>query len=205
MTTVKTNEETLTRKKMLDALEELLITKNIEEISVQDITKKADVGKGSFYRYFSNPSEAHQILISKKEAECWEKMLQYYSCISIGTFSQKIMKMAINLTAYVNSTLSFRGVVGENASWYEYFSEADSSDPDSREFIEDLYNYAKTAGISQEQARMNVHLLLTNTVRYVSKAINDHYPLTFEETRAFVRRTSGQLFPEKSSGKTFRS
>ncbi|MBQ1530614.1 MAG: TetR/AcrR family transcriptional regulator [Solobacterium sp.] len=205
MTTVKTNEETLTRKKMLDALEELLLTKNIEEIAVQDITEKADVGKGSFYRYFSSPYEAQQILICKKEAVCWKKMLQYYSCISTGTFSQKIMRMAINLTAYVNSSIYFQKIVGENASWYEYFSEADSSDPDSREFIEDLNTYAEAAGISQEQAKMNLHLLLTNTARYVSKAINNHYPLTFEETRAFVRKTSGQLFPEKSPGKTLRS
>ena len=47
----------LTRKKIIEAAKELNQEKQISEISVEDITKKANVSKGSFYTYFNKKED----------------------------------------------------------------------------------------------------------------------------------------------------
>ena len=47
----------LTRKNIIEAAKELNKEKQISEISVEDITKKANVSKGSFYTYFNKKED----------------------------------------------------------------------------------------------------------------------------------------------------
>lgn len=53
------------RDQILDALRELLINDNIRHISVSDIAKKAGIGKGSIYYYFSSKDEILDALIKR--------------------------------------------------------------------------------------------------------------------------------------------
>lgn len=53
------------RDQILDALHELLITDNIRHISVSSIAKKAGIGKGSIYYYFSSKYEILDALIKR--------------------------------------------------------------------------------------------------------------------------------------------
>ena len=116
MESIMIRKETLTRRKMLNALKSLLMNKNIEDIKIQSIREKSGAGQGSFYNHFGDLYTAKQILIIEEEAACWRSMLQYYSCISAGSFSQKLESMAINLTTYIKSSITFQRIVGENAS-----------------------------------------------------------------------------------------
>ena len=53
------------RDLILDALHELLIKDNLLHISVSDIAKKAGIGKGSIYYYFSSKDEIFDALIKR--------------------------------------------------------------------------------------------------------------------------------------------
>lgn len=53
------------RDQILDALHELLIKDNIRHISVSDIAKKAGIGKGSIYYYFSSKDQILDALIER--------------------------------------------------------------------------------------------------------------------------------------------
>ena len=53
------------RDQILDALHELMINDNIRHISVSDIAKKAGIGKGSIYYYFSSKDEILDALIKR--------------------------------------------------------------------------------------------------------------------------------------------
>ena len=58
--------ETLSKRdQILDALRDLLINDNIRHISVSDIAKKAGIGKGSIYYYFSSKDEILDALIKR--------------------------------------------------------------------------------------------------------------------------------------------
>jgi len=53
------------REKILDALQELLRTQDLNTISVSDIAQKAGIGKGSIYYYFSSKDAILDALIEK--------------------------------------------------------------------------------------------------------------------------------------------
>ena len=46
-----------TREKLLLAVQELILERDLESITVNDITEKADIGLGTFYNYFKSKSE----------------------------------------------------------------------------------------------------------------------------------------------------
>lgn len=47
-----------TKKKLLKATEELLKEKDMNDVNIEEITKRAGVAKGSFYTYFRNKEDA---------------------------------------------------------------------------------------------------------------------------------------------------
>ena len=53
------------RDKILDALQELLKSRDMKNISVSDIAQKAGIGKGSIYYYFSSKDAILDALIEK--------------------------------------------------------------------------------------------------------------------------------------------
>ena len=54
-----------THQKLLDASLEMFNQKGIDATSIQDITERADVGKGTFYRHFADKDEVKQELVAK--------------------------------------------------------------------------------------------------------------------------------------------
>ena len=198
MKALKTNHDTPTYSKLIKAMRAMMLQADrFEDIRITNVSEEAHVAQGSFYNHFGTLDAARPAVISREEAECWKKMLQYYNRIPIGTFSQKVQRLAVNLTVYINTSSSFRKIVCENAPWYGYFTDTELSGSESMQFHQDLKEYAKSAGISQDQAMMNVHMLLTNTARYANKALGKKIPLTLKETQTDVRKTASHLFPEQ--------
>jgi len=60
--TYKDNKE----ERLLDEGFKLFTTKGLKNTSIQDIVNKANVAKGTFYLYFKDKYELHDILIMKK-------------------------------------------------------------------------------------------------------------------------------------------
>ena len=62
------------RNKILDALLEMLKDTDIDDISVSDLVKKADVGRASFYRSYTDPKD---VLVQEADRliEEWEEQL----------------------------------------------------------------------------------------------------------------------------------
>jgi AcrR family transcriptional regulator len=190
-------KETAVSNRLLSAARELLLTKNSHEIKISDIKSRAHVGEGSFYRYFSSPYEIIQVLRSIEEEKCMDALLQYFCRTSAGTFSQKIERMAVYLVQYIRSSLDFQRIVGEDISWYNCFDKMIEADSEEQEqFNKELYEYAAAIGMSEEQARMNVHFLFTTAVRYSNSALSRESSLTIDETRNYIIKTASRLFPE---------
>jgi len=64
----------LTREKILQAARELFSEKGLDTTSIDDITGRADVGKGSFYYHFKNKGVVIRTLISRMLKELEEAM-----------------------------------------------------------------------------------------------------------------------------------
>jgi AcrR family transcriptional regulator len=54
-----------TRRALLDAAREILVEHGMSDVSIQEITERADVGFGSFYNHFSSKAELFEAAITE--------------------------------------------------------------------------------------------------------------------------------------------
>lgn len=91
-------------EQILDALQELLETKDIEAISVSEIAKTAGIGKGSIYYYFPSKDAILEALIERN----YEKPIETAKSLVEQTNISPFMRMAMIFQACRNSSLEFR-------------------------------------------------------------------------------------------------
>ena len=88
---------------ILDALQELLVKKNIQSISVSEIAQTAGLGKGSIYYYFPSKNEILEALIERNYKKPLETAKHLADQKDISPFT----RMAMIFQACRNSTGEF--------------------------------------------------------------------------------------------------
>ncbi len=97
--------------KILDALGNLLKDRTIQNISVSDIAKEAEIGKGSIYYYFPSKEAILDALIERN----YEKPLQTAKNLAGQTEISPFTRMAMILQACRNSSAAFLNQNGTTA------------------------------------------------------------------------------------------
>ena len=88
---------------ILDALQELLLDRNIQCISVSDIAKKAGIGKGSIYYYFPSKDAIVNALVERN----YEKTLETAKELAKQSDISPFTRMAMIFQACRSSSLNF--------------------------------------------------------------------------------------------------
>lgn len=89
--------------RILDALQQLLENNPIQNVSVSDIAKKAEIGKGSIYYYFPSKEAILDALIERN----YEKPLKTAKNLAAQTEISPFTRMAMILQACRNSSAAF--------------------------------------------------------------------------------------------------
>ncbi|MGN0329145.1 MAG: TetR/AcrR family transcriptional regulator [Lachnospira sp.] len=90
-------------EKILDALQQLLEEKKLQNISVSEIAEKAGMGKGSIYYYFPSKDAIVDELIKRS----YQKPLQTAKSLSEKTEISSFTRMAMIFQACRNSSAAF--------------------------------------------------------------------------------------------------
>ncbi len=90
--------------KILDALQKLLEAKDIKNISVSEIARAAEMGKGSLYYYFPSKEAILEALVERDYAKPLETAKKLASKTDISPFT----RMAMIFQAWRNSSVQFR-------------------------------------------------------------------------------------------------
>lgn len=85
--TYKDNKE----ERLLDEGFKLFTTKGLKNTSIQDIVNKANVAKGTFYLYFKDKYELHDILIMKKSKKLFNDALTSLNKNKVTDFVNQII------------------------------------------------------------------------------------------------------------------
>lgn len=88
---------------ILDALQQLLEERKIQNISVSEIAQKAGIGKGSIYYYFPSKEAILDALIQRS----YEKPLQTAKALAVQTDIAPFTRMAMLFQACRNSSAAF--------------------------------------------------------------------------------------------------
>lgn len=90
--------------KILDALQDLLESRDIGTISVSEIAQTAGIGKGSIYYYFPSKDAILEALVERD----YEKPLQTAKNLALQTDISPFTRMAMIFQACRNSSSEFR-------------------------------------------------------------------------------------------------
>lgn len=94
MAGVKGNRRTLYTKKVIkDSLIELLKTKEIHQVTVTDICKKADINRGTFYTHYKDAFDLFQSM----EDELFEQILKYIEEIPMKEYNSLLLLKVLEL------------------------------------------------------------------------------------------------------------
>mgnify|MGYP004513759313 FL=1 len=78
-------------ERLLDEGFKLFTTKGLKNTSIQDIVNKANVAKGTFYLYFKDKYELHDILIMKKSKKLFNDALNSLNKSKVTDFVDQII------------------------------------------------------------------------------------------------------------------
>ena len=82
-----------TQKKLLGAALEVFSEYGVDAATIDDITQRADLGKGTFYRYFSNKSEIMACLVD----QAIERLIEKLQKLEPATTIEEALEYIINV------------------------------------------------------------------------------------------------------------
>lgn len=173
-------------EQILDALQALLKSKNIQNISVSEIAQTAGIGKGSIYYYFPSKDSIVDALVERN----YEKPLETAKSLARQTDISPFTRMAMIFQACRNSTSAFRARAGAELS-------DDREDAFIRQkYIRHLISEMKPVlteiiqqGIQEGQIHFDYPAALAEIVLIVLtvKLDNGLYPTDPEDTEETIR------------------
>lgn len=112
-------EDNKKRKKdaIVNSAFSLFIQNGINDTSIADIMKKAELAKGTFYLYFKDKFEVRDYLIRKKAAQIFDKAQRALEESQTTGFEEKIIFMVNNILDQLNENKVLLRFISKNLSW----------------------------------------------------------------------------------------
>lgn len=112
-------EDNKKRKKdaIVNSAFSLFIQNGINDTSIADIMKKAELAKGTFYLYFKDKYEVRDYLVRKKAAQIFEKAQLALEETEIKDFEERVIFMVDNILNQLNDNKVLLRFIAKNLSW----------------------------------------------------------------------------------------
>lgn len=110
MAGVSGNRRTLYTKKVIkESLIELLKTREIHQVTVTDICKKADINRGTFYTHYKDAFDLFQSM----EDELFHQILKYIKEIPIEEYNSLLLLKVLELIKEIKICAKFYFAIRE--------------------------------------------------------------------------------------------
>lgn len=181
-------------QQILDAAYELFLERGDVDVTIKDITDRADVAKGTFYLYFHDKDDLKESLITQKSHDLFQKAIDALRAADIVDFSDQIVfvvnylinelvrnQMALKLIA---KNLSF-GVFNQKVQTYV----AD----DQSDIVQSLLGAAKKSGIRLRNPRVLLFMIIELTSSTCFSCILESKPMPIDEYKPYLFAAIKQL------------
>ncbi|MBO5468805.1 MAG: TetR/AcrR family transcriptional regulator [Lachnospiraceae bacterium] len=112
-------EDNKKRKKnaIVDSSFSLFIQNGINETSIADIMKKAELAKGTFYLYFKDKYDVRDYLIRKKAAQIFDRARVALVESHVKDFEEQIIFMVDHILNQLDDNKTLLKFISKNLSW----------------------------------------------------------------------------------------
>ena len=112
-------EDNKKRKKnaIVDSAFSLFIQNGINETSIADIMKKAELAKGTFYLYFKDKYDVRDYLIRKKAAQIFDRARVALVESDVKDFEEQIIFIVDHILNQLDDNKTLLKFISKNLSW----------------------------------------------------------------------------------------
>ncbi len=191
-----TMKKKLKEEELLMAASELFISRGIEKTSIDDIARKAKVGKGTFYLYFKDKHDILNKVILKNSRKIIRESLDKANNLGIVDFKERTLFFIDTIISFFKSNQSLLKLINKNISWGLYRKaimnpkEYDEVTKVLDDFINNLIKY----GMDKDEAEMTLFMIieLVGSISYTTIVLKEPTdidtikPILFKKIRAMM-------------------
>lgn len=189
---------------LLNAAYDLFTTQSVEKTTIAEISKAADVAKGTFYLYFKDKYEIRNRLISHESSKLFKDAVaalekKSSTASEEPAFEEKMIFIINYIVDALDSNHSLLTFISKNLSW-GVFKEALTTNVASNDinFKDIYYEMLSTSGLSIEEPEILLFLVveLVGSTCYSSILYNE--PADIGRIKPYLSRTVRAIIREYS-------
>lgn len=189
---------------LLNAAYDLFTTQSVEKTTIAEISKAADVAKGTFYLYFKDKYEIRNRLISHESSKLFKDAVAALEKNSSTAseepaFEEKMIFIINYIVDALENNHSLLTFISKNLSW-GVFKEALTTNVASNDinFKDIYYEMLSTSGLSIEEPEILLFLVveLVGSTCYSSILYNE--PANIGRIKPYLSRTVRAIIREYS-------
>lgn len=172
---------------------------DFSRITIDQIVRKAEVAKGTFYLYFQDKVQLVNSMIVEKSSDIIQDALKKAQESDIHNHEDRFIYLVDTIIEYFKQNPLVLNVVKKNLSWSIIGGELQSKRyQDTQRLVADFMAYLRSLGYSEQEANTLLFMMLelTSTVCYSAivlkqpSDIDTMKPFLFDNLRKMMRRTS---------------
>lgn len=105
------------RDSLLTAAFALFTQKGINDTSISDIAKKANMAKGTFYLYFKDKFDIRDKLIADKARQVFSRALEEMNDVKLDTLEDHVIFMFNSIVNQLDQNKNLLRFISKNLSW----------------------------------------------------------------------------------------
>lgn len=172
---------------LLKSAFELFLKKDIHEVTVQDITKNANVAKGTFYLYFQDKYQIRDVLIQTEAKKLFESAQEELEKNDIQDFEDSVIFIINQVLLKLENNPIILKFIKKNLSWGIFHERLQSSiEEDSLNMIAKFSASAikNNYVIDRPDVVLNIIIEAAGSTCYNSILYNQ--PLPIEELKPYL-------------------
>ncbi|WP_040195637.1 TetR/AcrR family transcriptional regulator [Candidatus Soleaferrea massiliensis] len=164
------------KNKLETAAYELFTSNGFNETSIDQIAKKADVAKGTFYLYFKDKSDLINHVIFKRSVTLIRESLQRAKAQQVDDHIDRVIFLVSDIIEHLRENRMLLKVISKNLSW-SLLGHAlkEDEDPEITALMNEYVAELTRHGFAEQEARQLIFIVieLVSTVCYSSIIMNE--------------------------------
>lgn len=186
------------KERLLNSGFELFMNKGINNTSIQDITDKADVAKGTFYLYYKNKYELQNDIIVLKSKELLDSAIKETQNKNIKNLDDKIISVIDHIINTLKNSPLLMNLIGKDISLGYIEEKFDNFINDDEDSIQTYFMKAyEKSDIQLKNPIVTFYMIIELASASIYSSITKKIPLEIDEYKEYLYSSIRLLLKEK--------
>ena len=174
------------RLSLMDSAFQLFTTQGLTNTSIEEISRKAGVAKGTFYLYFKDKYDLHQRLIQHKSEQLFRHALEHSGYQQRETAADRILAITDDILSQLQNNRRILQFFNRGLNWNAFRRAAERMEQNDPSLTEVLFGAAVPAETDRQVEIFTILELISSTCHSV---ILEDDPVDLDTYRPYLHRS----------------